>query len=802
MMLAPIDATDKVYSITPSAMSVGAVASIPGFTLGAGVTLGVRSETEYGATAKVFGFNSGYVGAGSFVEPLFETVASGRDIVVTTWARIGVIFLRCNRAKGRGLKITWSGQTPSGEMRIAYAKNIPADLEDFLPTDGIGLTEIFQTTDLASHVTGWNTSSTAGDEYEFSLIGSTLTVKWNDQTVYTADDLWFIPEGTVVYAPGGSEGAIRDTTITFKPSVVTYTDFDNRIIDQRDWGLKELQTTGSMAADSTTLTVASSAGFSVGDRIIVELGNEAGAGEKETIGVGGTWPATRVPTYADLPDPTAYRAANGGSDAYIFVTDENSIYIAYLNAGVPTWGEWTNYVLADTVRRRAFYHTIKLLPMALKGTITAISGNTITLDTASEAATTDAAVYYDNTYVMDHALSQRFTDAARGYDDMATDEGWTIQYPSGQFAITKNQNLIVADYWKLKGEGVDNTLFYTPKGCEQVSFRMRGESIRISDFTVQGWAGTKYYGTDSAATFIDQQKYVVVIAGLYKTNPIIERVNCINTWGGPSMDAQFDGFVRNCKAVQNNGAIQLYATWFFGQAYCTNTWYEDLEYWSEAINPAYEIFQANGGGFRRCKSHNGYVASNTSGGGWVMEDLEIFIDGKAKPTENDWVIEGQAVIDINTNIGLGAYYPGLVGSGGIIRNPFITVLKAESGVQRTPISIQTGCPDVLIEGQFPSTTAGTKGLLVMEDYDPDESALDAAARGATGVITDAPGTVARGIRVIGAAQGEGFANINMRSTTSSIEDCVADDITQFNGTVHVSKMGQNGNITNAEYEAL
>ena len=798
MMLAPIDTTDKVYSITPSSMAVGAVSSLAGFRLGSGVTLGVRSETAYGTTANVFGANSG---SGDFVEPLFETLASGRDVVVTTWSRIGHIFLRCNKALGTGIRIEWNGFAANGELKVYWAKNIPSTPADIVPADGIYTTELFNTNSIASHVTGWNPSSTAGDQYEFSLIGSVLTIKWNGQTIWTANNIWFCPPGTVLYAPGSASGAIRDTTITFKPSVVSYTDQDNRIIDFRDWGLKDLSTTGNMAANSTTLTVASSAGFSVGDRVIVEIGGEAGAGEKGTIGVGGTWPATRVPTVADLPDPVAYRAANGNTDAYIYVEDENANYINYLNGGVPTFGEWTQYCLSDTVRRRAYYHTIKLLPQALKATITAISGNTITLDKASEAATTGVTVYYDNTYVIDPVMMQYFTDASRGYRDISATKGYTIQLPPGKFCITKDHDFPMADYWAFKGSGVDETRLYCPKGTEQVAFRFGGERMRVSDFTIQGWAGAKYYGTDSANGYIDQQKYVIKF-GTYKTGAIIERINCINTWGGPSLDSQFDAVVRHCKAYQTNGGIQLYATWFFGQAYCTNSWIEDCEYYSDAINPAYEIFQANGGGFRRVKSVNGYCASNTSGGGWVMEDMDIYIDGTAKPQENDWVIEGQAVIDINTNIGLGAYYPGLVGTGGVIRNPHIVVKKAASGVMRSPISIQENCPDVLVEGQYPSKTAGNKGLLVMEDYDPAEAAVTAAARGATGVISDANGTVVRGIRVIGTAQGEGFANINMRRTTSQIENCVADDITAWNGLAHVSKMGVNGNITNTAYEAL
>lgn len=806
MMLTPITATDKVYSITPSAMSVGLVSSITGFRLSATDTLGVRSETNYGTTAKVFGQNSG---SGDFTQPLYETLASGRDVVVTTWARLGTIFLRCDKAKGRAIKISWSGQTSGGEMRIVYANNVPSTTSALVPSDGISTIDLFQTSNFASYVTGWNTASTAGDQYEFSLIGAVLTVKWNGQTVYTTDDIWFCTTGTVVYAPGNSAAAIRDTTITFKPSVKTYTDFDNRVIDFRDWGWKDVKTTGSMSANSNTLTVASSAGLAIGDPIVVEIGGEAGLGLVGTIGVGGTWPATRVANFASLPDPAVHRATYGDPDSYAYVTGENSVYIAYSNAGVATWGEWTNYVQSDIVRNRGLYHTTKLRPRALKANITAISGNTITLDKSSEAATSGAGVYYDNSSIISYVLGRKFTNAATGFQLVSPTEGWGIQLPRGTFCITKDQSIPLADYWTFKGGGRSSTVLYSPKGTEQFALKMSGESNVISDFKVKAWAGINYWCTDAPNGFIDQQKYAVQNTFLYKSNCVIERIELENTWGGPSFNNRFDSVMRHCKAVQNNGGIQQYATWFFGHSYCVDTWIEDCDYESECVNPAFEIFQATRGGFKRIKSKNGYVSSNTSGGGFLMEDMDIDVDFRAKPAENNWVVPGNPVVNINNNIVStgGALDPNLVGSGGTIRNPRIKVTKNQEGVCGAAVSIQTSNAYVVVEGTHPDKPG--KGVITMSDYNPADpgipvgpGSLGYAPRGAIGVISDGAFTIVRGIRVIGMAQGNEFANINMRDTTSVIQNCVADQITQWNGSAHVSKMGQNGNITNAAYEAL
>lgn len=55
-------------------------------------------------------------------------------------------------------------------------------------------------------------------------------------------------------------------------------------------GFKEVATIGSMAAGSKRITVAASAGFALGDQIIVAVGGEVGKGKRGTGGVGGVYP--------------------------------------------------------------------------------------------------------------------------------------------------------------------------------------------------------------------------------------------------------------------------------------------------------------------------------------------------------------------------------------------------------------------------------------------------------------------------------------------------------------------------------
>ena len=68
----------------------------------------------------------------------------------------------------------------------------------------------------------------------------------------------------------------------------------------RATNLPQVVTTGSIAAESNQLTVSSASGFNVGDWVIVEIGKEAGQGQRGTRGVGGTWPSKSYPTEAQL----------------------------------------------------------------------------------------------------------------------------------------------------------------------------------------------------------------------------------------------------------------------------------------------------------------------------------------------------------------------------------------------------------------------------------------------------------------------------------------------------------------------
>jgi len=111
------------------------------------------------------------------------------------------------------------------------------------------------------------------------------------------------PSIEVEVGPGGA------ATFNYFQNVHLVSDGSN--LDIRDFGWRAVSpVTGSMSGSSTTPALNSPADFRVGDQIIVEIGGEAGAGARNTIGVGGVTPvlnyANKAAMKADTsqPNPT------------------------------------------------------------------------------------------------------------------------------------------------------------------------------------------------------------------------------------------------------------------------------------------------------------------------------------------------------------------------------------------------------------------------------------------------------------------------------------------------------------------
>jgi hypothetical protein len=782
MMILPLlDTGDRVFSFAPSSyvnQTTIPANSLTGFTHAAAVV----ADQAYWGTTKRYLLNTPYVFEQRTPVPLWETKAKGRDVEVETWGRDFLLYLQLDGGKAYVFKLFDAGQ----QFTVSFMTNIPASPTWDAP--GTVSVTLYNTGDLEALIGGgFDSQATASHVYTFGVEGMTLYAAMNGVRFWEGTYYYRNTAGTVMYVGKNDEDGCRDTTVTFKPDSTRYSDMDNKIIDPRDWGFKSVQTTGSMSAGSPTLTVASSTGFAIGDKIIVATGGEAGAGLLGTKGVGGTWPAASYANEAALPSPSAFRAANGNTDAYAWLEDTGKVWIAFLSSGTPTWGNFTDAYASDD---EAFFYFRNVAPRALIAYITNIVGNTITLDRNSVVATTNAEVYFDNTDVQ---------YAAMGSIGASNLSSATFQWPAGTYAMSGRFFFGTNDYWTVRGDSRSTTVLKYPKGVPQIVIENSGEFASIRDFKVVGNFGTNYWCHPTTNGYYTYE-HTLVVFGNYKTGGYIERVDFENTWLCYALQTRFDGYARDCTAVWNNGSSSEYVGWPMQTAYCTDTWMEDCSLTFDSVNPGMELFQADGGGIRSCTLVNGYVASNTSGGGYLMDELDIDLDYNASPSEDWWALGRQPAIEINTNIGGGALNPSLVNTGGEIRNPTMAVTKRSSnGFMRGGIGIQSSCPLMRVTGTHPAKPGA--GQITMSDY--EEGDVSTNWTHWTGVGSDATDTVISGIRVIGdAIPTDGFTSAgNIKAPdASTIQNCVADVIVKFTSVTNL--VGTNGNINNTTYNAL
>lgn len=781
---APIGTT-RTATINTDGMSVGTVAanSLTGFDHPAGrvFTFGSQKYFTVGSTADL-----------ESLVPVFTTKGSSRDQEITFWPYFyGRIYLRCTSDRAICFSILPGSNAFSVSFQTAFTPSGTTEVY------GSPFYQIQATTTLSSLIPGFSHNNDT-DLFTIGCEGKTLYAKYNGVTFWEGEFWHHVVPGKIIAQTGYSSYGFRDVTCSFKAQTDEYSDYSNKIIDPRDWGFKNLTTTGSMTGGSATLTVASNPGFAIGDKIIVEIGGEAGAGEIGTKGVGGTWPRDFFANEASLPDASTYRTANaqpGNVDLHVWLEDTGKVWINYLSGGVPTWGNWTdNPAISDALQ----YYSRRVMPKALKATITNIVGTTFTLDTPATVSTTSANVYYDCSDAITNSLCVS-DDSGLGLNRLVDDV--TYRFPAGNYCISDTFATLPATNWTFEGAGRSSTVLFSPKGAMNFTITQSGRTPTFRDFKMKGWAGDKYWMSEN--DFVPPQTLqclTISLTTLYgnqflNEGGLVERVDTENVWQAPKMEVRTGGLMRDCVGVQSNGNLQSYRTWYFQTAYCVDTWYEDLTYTADIIGKAYELFGASGGGFRRCTATQGCMASNASGNNYTFEDVVISMDWNFIPPTGALAGDTNA-ININLNIGSGTYTPPeALAVGGTIVNPTITVVKRSSdGYMPAAISVN-GQDNVRIYGTHPAKPG--EGVITMSDYESGD-----VSQGAFAIASDEPGTIVSGIRVIGtAANPNEFSNISLRNT-GTIENCVGEALSQFVGGVWLSRQGENGNITNAQYEAL
>jgi hypothetical protein len=198
--------------------------------------------------------------------------------------------------------------------------------------------------------------------------------------------------------------------------------------------LKPLRGIGSMEAASNLLRLDAPAGFSAGDRIIVEIGGEEGEGQCGTAGCGGVL------------------------------------------AGNPEDGR---------------YYNNQDVPQSLCSTVLEVGadGRELILDAPAIAATEGASIHLDNTSL--------FRDATFWNDakPVTMEEDVEVVIPPGSFAVQGELTNTWHKGWTIRGAGKNHTEFFAPKGVPTVYFRaFESPRTTLSDLRIRGNVGPHGFG--------------------------------------------------------------------------------------------------------------------------------------------------------------------------------------------------------------------------------------------------------------------------------------------------------------------
>ncbi len=414
--------------------------------------------------------------------------------------------------------------------------------------------------------------------------------------------------------------------------------------------LRQAATTGSISGDSNQLAVASASGFRAGDWIIVEIGSEAGHGQRGTRGVGGTWPAKSYATETQL-------LADKKQQNRLFAWAEDSGYVYW-------WLDGTWYNIAPN-RPNMFYtgqyYLGKAIPRSLQARITSISGNTLTLDKPAAVEASDANVYLDTAPIINRMIAA----------------GAALNLPAGKYPIGGVVWIQGKSGFVLSGQGKDQTTIYSPKGVPSAMIQAhKAPNTVVRDLTLEGnfrdqgfglnWTGSTPAGTNQPVTETDVPQGAGFPRGVFfyggSSNSVAQDIRVIDV----AQQAVGVSFADNVwgKRVENiqNDPMRQYVQWQFQWCDTTGGGCEDCEVRSTYVIPGFEAFKSTNVQFIRPKGTNALMAMNGSGG-WLIQDANLRFTANSLHPQG-YVTPFHPIIEANTNIGVTPQ----VALGGTIRN--------------------------------------------------------------------------------------------------------------------------------------
>lgn len=357
---------------------------------------------------------------------------------------------------------------------------------------------------------------------------------------------------------------------------------------------------GSMDAGSAVVTFADEDhGFRVGNPVIGEVGGEAGAGARGTVGVGGTWPAESFPDEATLVASGEPDDPDDGGDPVSYAKDTGNVF------------RWTGSAWAQP--SATFYSARVVLPLALRAVVVAVDGAQVTLDRPAVVATTNTKFWFDNYNVLLQALSSdqsevRIPESAE-------------KYACGSRLIVSNGPVPVT----LFGDGKLLGHIYQPKGCEALKVELFADDVYVHDLTLERtstdgaiWNGYVSY----------QALWEPTLSAQTAARPRFENVRSINgAWGDLQHLSCTDGEIRGCDVVYTEPP-RFYAGWALQLTDGTGGGIYDCTFDADFLVGAIEVIKQTGAAIEGFVGRNALAASNASAHcDW--DDIEITIEANS-----------------------------------------------------------------------------------------------------------------------------------------------------------------------------
>ena len=709
--------------------------------------------------------------------PIATTVGQWRDFEVTTWARNGCVLARWSGTTA--IYFVHNGDTANGALGVGVATGInPGGSQVSACPNAASTSDLYTNLNLVGTVAGYSKTDTAGDTFTFGCAGWECYAEFNGVEFWRSepDIRWPMSAGAVALSNVPGYG-FRDTSVHWLPLTPIYSNPTVALYDMRDFGIKSVETTGSITSGSDELTVADASGFAVGDDIIVECGTEAGACALATVGVGGTWPAAH---YANDAAMDAAVPCTALSFAYL----EDSNKVRQCSNDGSAWYPWASNL----------YFTNTKVPRALAATITGVAGSVLTLDATASATATNAGVYYDSSATMAAIFADNVSNSA-------IFPIGTYQFPentviAGGFALYLRDGTSLNDGPKIVGAGLDKDTpiytFYAPDGSPGITLTPYiVDYATVQDVYIRNNGGLEKFGLDWTTNGTQGRVYPAGITlGINAYGLVVDSgaENSIGSAVGCSFCYETN-FIRPYARVTYRSPLYI-GNWKITQADSTGGSIVDGEVDSDWSINGFELFRNDGGQLIRPVGRNASLAMNSSGGGWLIEDAYLVFE---QDKDSPGISPFSPLMDINSNIH--PPNPSML-AGGAITNPTI-IYNYYNTANDLPvaITINENNPNITVSGTYPTCTS-PKGLVQHPGWFSGTNSF-----WGIGVRTSGDNTVISGMRFDGDADySDGHGNIHTEG--GSGKSVIVTNNVMDHAATGNSVIAETGTISNATYEGM